>query len=183
MVDTKRHDRTCVNSRSATKEQARRLGKAGRIFRELLGSRHTNGKEILTIGEGKNKEYICTADTVHRALSGLFDKHFRAGRTKWYRRTKTHPLFRMDDEGKTYRGGVSTEPRTRPNCQRTRGNPLQPSKQRRWTESHSPPTSTRGSSRRRTGTSFSPRNRSRQATGRTPRNGRRREIVELQPIC
>ena len=50
------------------------------VFRELLGSRRANGKEILTIGEGENKEYLYTADTVHRDLSGHFDKHFDAGR-------------------------------------------------------------------------------------------------------
>ena len=77
---SKTHDRLCVNSRSATREQARRLGRTGRVFMELLGSRRTNGTEILAIGEGGNKEYLYTADTVHRALSGCFDKHLGAGR-------------------------------------------------------------------------------------------------------
>ena len=31
-----------------------------------------------------------------------FDKHFRAGRKKWYRRSDTHHLFLMDADGKAY---------------------------------------------------------------------------------
>ena len=46
---------------------------------------------------------------MHRALSGHFNKHFRVGRAKWYRRADTHPLFRRDDEGKTYREEVLNE--------------------------------------------------------------------------
>ena len=41
---SKRHARSCINSHTATREKAWRLGKAGRIFRELLGSRRANGK-------------------------------------------------------------------------------------------------------------------------------------------
>ncbi len=102
----RRHSRSCVNKHTATREKARRLGQTGQIFRELLGSKRANGKEILTIGEGKDKQYLYTADTVHRALSGHFDKHFGAGRKKWYRREQVHPLFRMDTTGKAYREKV-----------------------------------------------------------------------------
>ena len=79
---SKAYGRVCVNSRSAAREQDRRLGMTGRIFRELLGSRRKSGKEILTIGEGGNKDYLYTADAVHRALSGHFDKHFGVERKK-----------------------------------------------------------------------------------------------------
>ena len=71
-----------MNKHTATREKARRLGKTGQIFRELLGFRRGNGKEILTIGEGDEKQYLYTADTVHNALSKHFDKHFGAGRKK-----------------------------------------------------------------------------------------------------
>ena len=82
---SKRHARSCINNHTVTREKARRLGKTGRIFRELLGSHRTNRKEILTTGEGDNKEYLYTADTVHKALSDHFDKHSGAGRKKWCR--------------------------------------------------------------------------------------------------
>ena len=73
---SKRHDRACINNHTAAREHARRLGKTGRIFRELLGARRANGKDILAIGEGGDKDHLYTADTVHRAFSGHFDKHF-----------------------------------------------------------------------------------------------------------
>ena len=62
------------------REHARRLRKTGRIFRELLGARRANGKEILTIGEGDDRDHLYTADTVHRAFSDHFDRHFGEGR-------------------------------------------------------------------------------------------------------
>ena len=79
---SKRHDRNCINTNTATREHASRLGKTGRIFRELLGTRRANGKEIITTGEGEDREHLYTADTVHRVFSGHFDKHFGAGRKK-----------------------------------------------------------------------------------------------------
>ena len=41
---SKRHARACINNHAAAREHARRLGKTGRIFRELLGARRANGK-------------------------------------------------------------------------------------------------------------------------------------------
>ena len=75
---SKRHARACINTRTAAREHARRLGQTGRIFRELLGARRANGKAILTIGGGDDRDHLYTADTVHRAFSGHFDKHFAA---------------------------------------------------------------------------------------------------------
>ena len=90
---SKRHQRTCINNNTAAREHARRLGKTGRIFRELLGSRRANGKEILTPGEGESKEHLYTADTVHRAFSGHFDRHFGAGRKKQIGTVYMPPFF------------------------------------------------------------------------------------------
>ena len=77
---SKRHGQACINNHAAAREHARRFGKTGRIFRELLGARRANGKGILTIGEGADRGHLYTANTVHRAFSGHFDIHFGAGR-------------------------------------------------------------------------------------------------------
>ena len=103
---SKRHDRACIHSNTTGREHASRLDRTGRIFRELLGTRRANRKEILTIGGGDVKEQLYTVDTVHRAFSGHFDKHFGAERKKWYRRSRVHPLFRMNDHGNEYRDEV-----------------------------------------------------------------------------
>ena len=65
--------------RAGARERARRLGQTGRVFRELLGARRANGKEILTLGDGGEKKFLYTAEEVHKAFSGHFDKHFGAG--------------------------------------------------------------------------------------------------------
>ncbi len=103
---TKEYDRARINHRTAVREKARRLGETGQIFRELLGAKRANGKEILTIGEGADTEFLYKAESVHRAFSGHFNKHFGAGRKKWYRRARVHPLFRMDHIGTEYRNQV-----------------------------------------------------------------------------
>ena len=41
---SKRHDRACINSNTTAREHAHRLGRTGRIFRELLGARRANRK-------------------------------------------------------------------------------------------------------------------------------------------
>ena len=81
-IATKEYDRARTTRRAEIREKTRRLGKAGRIFREIMGARRANGKEIMTIGEGAEKELFYTAETVHRASSNHFNKHFGAGRKK-----------------------------------------------------------------------------------------------------
>ena len=71
-VALKKHDCACINH-TAARERARRPGKTGRIFRELLDTRRANGKDILTTGEGADRDHPCTADTMHRDFSGHFD--------------------------------------------------------------------------------------------------------------
>jgi len=67
-VATKEYDRECQNHRAGVRERARRLGQTGRIFRELLGARRANGKEILTLGEGDNKKFLYTAEAGTQGL-------------------------------------------------------------------------------------------------------------------
>ena len=80
-------------------------GKHGGSLGSSLGAKRANGKEILTIGEDTEKDCVYTAETVHRAFSGHFNKHFGEG-GEWYRRSTVHPLFCMDQAGKDYREEV-----------------------------------------------------------------------------
>ena len=123
---SKRYGHTCVNNRSAIREQAWRLWKTGRNFRELLSSRSAGGKEILTIGEGKNKRVsICTPQTQYTELylatsTNTSEQGQRSGIAH-----RKHTL----SPGLTIKGGhaeekFSTEPRIRPNCQRACENPV-----------------------------------------------------------
>ena len=50
---SKRHDRSWINSRAATREHARRLGKTGGIFRELLTPAVPTTKKSLPPGKEK----------------------------------------------------------------------------------------------------------------------------------
>ena len=59
---SKRHERGYINNRTIARDHARRLGETGRIFRELLGAIRVNGKEILTTGEGNEKDFLYTAE-------------------------------------------------------------------------------------------------------------------------
>ena len=60
-VATKEYGRACVTNRVKVRERIRRLGKTGRVFRGLLCVRRANGKEILTIGEGSEKQFLSIA--------------------------------------------------------------------------------------------------------------------------
>ena len=85
-------------------------------------------------------ECLYTTDTMHRALPGHFDKHFGAGRKKWYRRSDTHPLFPMDIYGKAYREDVlngTADPTKLPKD--SRGS-LAAFKTKQWVASHALPT-------------------------------------------
>ena len=100
-------------------------------FRELRDARRANGMEIFTIEGGDTREHLYTVDTVCRDFSGHFDKHFKAGRKKWYRRSEVHPLFRMDDHGKACREGVlhgTTDPSQLPKDLRGSSQALQTKK-------------------------------------------------------
>ena len=57
---SKRHERSCMNNRAAAREQARRLGETGTIFRELLSPACKRGR-ILTTGEGSDTKFLYTA--------------------------------------------------------------------------------------------------------------------------
>ena len=76
---SKRHDRTCIINNTTAREHARRLSTTGRVFRELLGARRANGKEIVTTArEDDARKHLHIAGTVHMAFPGHFDKHFGA---------------------------------------------------------------------------------------------------------
>ena len=79
-VAKKEYDRECKTHRAGVRERVRRLGQTGRVFRELFRVQRANDKEILTTGEGNEKEFLYTAETVHIAFSGQFNNNFGAGR-------------------------------------------------------------------------------------------------------
>ena len=115
-------------------------GKHGGSLGSSLGAKRANGKEILTTGEGAEQEFIYTAQTVHRAFSSHFNKHFGEG--GWYRRSTAHPRFCMDQAGKDYREEVlegAAGPSIPPGTSEARYRPFG---RRRWTESYSHPAST-----------------------------------------
>ena len=89
-----------------------------------MGIRRANGNEILAIGGGCEKQFLYTAETVHRAFLWRFNKYFEVGRKKWYRRSTGHPMFRMYREGKDYRekvrGGMM-DPSSPPDLQGSMG--------------------------------------------------------------
>ena len=78
-VATKEYDRECKTHRAGVRERVRRLEQMSRVFRELLRARRANGKELLIIGEGSEKEFLYTAEIVHKAFSGHFNKHLEPG--------------------------------------------------------------------------------------------------------